>query len=219
MIPLDRETVSSTCETEMLDTVEPPNARRRSPAVVVAREIIQTFVLAIFLAFVLRFFFIDTYLIDGPSMEPSLHEGERLLVSKISYRLRRPVPGEVVVFGEPGRENRSLVKRIVAVEGQTLEIRRGRVVLDGEEVAEDYIANPGNDSLPPQRIPAGAVFVMGDNRSNSWDSRYFGTVSIRDIRGNAFLIFWPPDSFHRLGEGPHFSEWGAACGWPILGPT
>ncbi len=219
MIPLDRETVSSEYETEMLDAAEPSEVRRRSPAAIVAREIVQTFVLAIFLAFVLRFFFIDTYLIDGPSMEPSLHEGERLLVSKISYRLRRPVPGEVVVFGEPGRDGRSLVKRIVAVEGQTLEIRRGRVVLNGEEVAEDYIANPGNDSLPPQRIPAGAVFVMGDNRSNSWDSRYFGTVSVREIRGNAFLVFWPPDSFHRLGDGGSFSEWQAAYGFPVPGPT
>ncbi len=204
MIHLDREPVVGTISHEE-DPAGPDNIAVMPEGTAwgrVLREVAQTLVLAIFLAFVLRFFLIDTYLIDGPSMEPSLHQGERLLVNKITYHLRRPVPGEVVVFGEPGRDNRSLVKRVVAVEGQTLEIRQGRVILDGDVLEEEYIINPGNDSLPPQRIPAGSVFVLGDNRANSWDSRYFGSVPIRDIRGMAMLVFWPPDSFHRVLESP-----------------
>ncbi|MFP4199961.1 MAG: signal peptidase I [Bacillota bacterium] len=201
MIPLDRESVPSAIvhREGTLDGIDPDAVVAGPPTwFTVARELLQTILLALFLAFLLRLFFIDTYLIDGPSMQPSLSQGERLLVNKMVYYLRRPVPGEIVVFQEPGRQGRNLVKRVVAVEGQTLEIREGRVILDGVPMEEYYISNPGKDSLPPQRIPAGYVFVMGDNRANSWDSRYFGAVPVRDIRGMAFLIFWPPESFHRI---------------------
>ncbi|MFO7942372.1 MAG: signal peptidase I [Bacillota bacterium] len=211
MIPLDRESVPSAIvhQEDVVDGIGPDALAAGPPTwFVVAKELLQTILLALLLAFLLRFFLIDTYLIDGPSMQPSLSQGERLLVNKMVYHLRRPAPGEIVVFREPGRQNRNLVKRVVAVEGQTLEIREGRVILDGVPLEEDYVSNPGKDSMPPQRIPAGYVFVMGDNRANSWDSRYFGAVSVRDIRGMAFLIFWPPESFHRIvlhsigGEGP-----------------
>jgi len=205
LIPLDREYAPSVMtheeETPGIDATGSPG---HTPThwVSVLREIVQTLLLALLLALVLRFFFVDTYMIDGPSMEPALHQGERLLVSKMTYRIRRPLPGEIVVFEEPGSDGRSLIKRVVAVEGQTLEIRQGRVILDGDELEESYIENPGRDSLPPQRIPAGAVFVLGDNRANSWDSRYFGMVPTRHIHGMAVLVFWPPDSFHRVAGQP-----------------
>lgn len=184
----------SPCEGEMTS---------RSPDTDVAtvfREVAQTLLLALVLALLIRGFLIETYLVYGPSMEKSLFEGERLLVNKLVYRFRDPIPGEIVVFREPGNDARNLVKRVVAVAGQTLEVRSGDLFVDGQMIQENYVAYPSNDTLPTHHIPDDTVFVMGDNRPNSLDSRYFGPVPSANIRGRAFIIFWPPVRFSFVGS-------------------
>jgi len=162
------------------------------------KEVGQTLLLALLLALLIRGFLVETYLVYGPSMEPSLHEGERLLVNKLVYRFREPSPGEIVVFNEPGDNGRNLVKRVVAVSGQKLEIRNGDVFVDGSLVRETYVISASNDSLPAHEVPEEMVFVMGDNRANSLDSRYFGPVPHDYVRGRAFIIFWPLSRFNIL---------------------
>ncbi len=159
------------------------------------KEVGQTLLLALLLALLIRGFLVETYLVYGPSMEPSLHEGERLLVNKLVYRFRDPSPGEIVVFNEPGNNGRNLVKRVVAVSGQKMEIKDGDVFVDGDRMSEKYVISASNDSLSAHEVPDETVFVMGDNRGNSLDSRYFGPVPHEYVRGRAFIIFWPLSSF------------------------
>ncbi len=191
-----------------------------SPAEVLA-DMVKTMLLALLLALLIRTFFVEVYLVFGPSMEPSLYEGERVLVNKLAYRLREPRSGEVVVFAEPGGKNRSLVKRVVGISGQKLEVRSGSVFLDGEMVREHYVISPSEDTVPPQTIDEGKIFVMGDNRSNSVDSRYFGPVAVDAVRGKAFLVFWPLSRFHLLGSVPRTTALPFSCcgvGCPGLQP-
>ncbi len=164
------------------------------------REVAQTLLLALLLALIIRGFLVETYLVYGPSMEPSLFEGERLLVNKLVYRFRDPAPGEVIVFREPGDDGRNLVKRVVAVDGQEFEIRNGDVFIEGRLVRESFVISPSNDTIPSHLVPKGTVFVMGDNRANSLDSRYFGPVPMESVRGRAFIIFWPLSRFNILSS-------------------
>ncbi len=164
------------------------------------REVAQTLILALLLALIIRGYLVETYLVYGPSMEPSLFEGERLLVNKLVYRFRDPAPGEVIVFREPGVDGRNLVKRVVAVDGQMIEVRNGDVFLDGNLVRESFVISPSSDTIPTHQVPDGTIFVMGDNRANSLDSRYFGPVDTESVRGRAFIIFWPLSRFNILSS-------------------
>ncbi|MFO8059248.1 MAG: signal peptidase I, partial [Bacillota bacterium] len=111
---------------------------------------------------------------------------------------RDPAPGEIVVFREPGNDGRNLVKRVVAVHGQEVEVRNGDVFLDGMLVRESFVISPSSDTIPSYEVPEGTIFVMGDNRVNSLDSRYFGPVPVECIRGRAFIVFWPLSRFNIL---------------------
>ncbi len=124
-------------------------------------------------------------------MEPTLHDGERLLVSKFTYRLHPPRPGDIVVFRSPVNPGDDLIKRVIAVAGDRVEIARGQVIVNGLAREELYITPGDVKSFPPVIVPAGSIFVLGDNRPNSEDSRYFGPVSVRAVKGKAVLIWWP----------------------------
>ncbi len=156
---------------------------------------------AVVLALLMRTFLIAAFFIPSESMEPVLAIGDRLLVSKLSYRIGDPDPGDVVVFRTPESmqpsETAELIKRVVAVGGQTVEAENGRLVVDGLPVTEDYLPpNVYTRDFGPLQVPAGYVFVMGDNRGSSQDSRVFGPVAEGEIVGRAFARFWPPN---RLG--------------------
>ncbi len=165
----------------------------------IAWETVQTLVLAFLIAILIRGVFLETYMVYGLSMEPSLHEGERLLVNKLVYRFRAPSPGEIVVFTEPGGA-RNLVKRVVATAGQHVEMSNGQVFIDGVQLAEDYLEYAGNDSLATRQVPADSVFVLGDNRTDSQDSRYFGAVPLEYVNGRALIVFWPLTHLNILGS-------------------
>jgi len=151
------------------------------------------------IALLVEAFLIQAFWIPSPSMEPTLDVGDRVLVNKLSYKFHDVHRGDVVVFerppgastGEDG-EIKDLIKRVIAVGGDTIEAREGEVYVNGEVVDENYL-EPGTptDNLPLTTIPDGHLFVMGDNRTNSEDSRVFGPIDEDDIVGRAFIRVLP----------------------------
>lgn len=155
-------------------------------------ETVETVVIALALALLIRHFVVESFVVRGSSMEPTLHDGQRLLVGKFIYWFRPPRDGEIVVFRSPLNSREDLIKRIIAVEGERVEIRRGQVYRNGKPLEEDYIRKPDFSSLSSLTVPPGHVFVLGDNRGNSEDSRYFGPLPRRLIKGKAVVVWWPP---------------------------
>ena len=178
-----------------------------------AREYIEAIVIAVLLALVIRQFAVQAFTIPSGSMMDTLLIGDYILVNKFLYGseipltdvhlpgLRAPEHGDVIVFRYPNDETRDFIKRIIAVGGDTVQVRDNRVWLNGKLIDEPYV-RPGSfrDTAPthcgylygcePLVVPAGSYFVMGDNRDNSQDSRYWGFVKRAKIRGKAFLIYW-----------------------------
>lgn len=164
------------------------------------RETAETILIALVIAMFVRAFVVESFVVEGPSMEPTLYDHERLLVFKPLYRVSEPHRGDVIVFRYPADPRRDFVKRVLARGGETIEIRSGQVYVDGELVDEPYLADVGSSSMPPLEVLPGQLFVMGDNRSNSEDSRQFGFVPMRYVKGKAFLVYWPPSCITLLGS-------------------
>ena len=175
---------------------ESPAPRQRSsgqPGIWRAvRELLETIVPAILIALLINVFLGQATRVDGQSMEPSLHTNERLVVEKLSYRLHGPQRFDVVVIRVPSQGNELLIKRVVGLPGETVEIRDGVVYINGEPLDEPFVAQttyPGQDAKVA--VPPLHVFVMGDNRTHSNDSRSFGPVPIDNIVGRAWVSYWP----------------------------
>src|SRR5918993_479608 len=143
---------------------------------------------------VVRPFVLEAFRIPSESMVPTLEVGDRVFVNKFIYRFAEPERGDVVVFESVGEgDDQKLIKRVVGVGGDEIEVRNGTLLVNGEDREEPYLNrnSPFNDSYGPSEVPEGHVFVMGDNRANSADSRVFGPLPIENIEGEAFLRFWP----------------------------
>lgn len=161
----------------------------------VVREALETVAIALVLTLVIRHFVVESFVVRGSSMEPSLHDGQRLLVSKFVYRFRPPRRGDIIVFRSPVSRD-DLIKRVIGTPGERVEVAAGRVLVDGKELREPYILRRDfASSLGPQEVPPGKLFVLGDNRPNSEDSRYFGFVSLNAVKGKAVVIWWPFATF------------------------
>jgi len=167
------------------------------------REMAETLVIALVLATLIRAFVVASFVVDGISMVPTLQNGERLLINKFVYRLSEPQRGDVVVFRYPLHPDRDFIKRVMARGGETVEIREGTVYVDGQRVDEPYIPDPSHDTHAPVTVPPGHVYVMGDNRNNSEDSRMFGFVPLANIKGRAFWVYWPPQRMRLLTYSEH----------------
>lgn len=150
-------------------------------------------VIALILAFFIRHFIVEPYLVEGPSMRPTLENHERLFVNKFIYNFRAPERGEVLVFRYPKDPSRDFIKRAIAIPGDTIEIKEGRVFVNQQLQNETYILSKTRGSYPLATVPEGHVFVMGDNRNNSEDSRFsdVGFVPFEMLKGKAVLVFWP----------------------------
>jgi len=148
----------------------------------------------------IRTFIVELYVVDGPSMRPTLESEERLVVNKFIYRFRPPEKGEVLVFQYPRDPSRDFIKRVIAAPGDTIEIRAGRVLVNDQLLTEDYILEKTRSEYPKSTVPEGHVFVMGDNRNNSEDSRFadVGFVPYDLIKGKAMLVFWPISAYKTL---------------------
>lgn len=165
-----------------------------------AKDWIISIVVAVVLAFIIRQFVVELYIVDGPSMRPTLQSQERLVVNKFIYQFREPQKGEILVFQYPRDPKRDFIKRVIATAGDTVEIKDGRVFVNDQLLHEDYILEKTKSEYPKSTIPKGTIFVMGDNRNNSEDSRFadVGFVPLDLIKGKAMMVFWPLDSFQTL---------------------
>ncbi len=164
----------------------------------VLREIVETVLLtaAIFLMVNAA---TGRFRIEGDSMEPNLHNGEYVLIDKISYVLHPPERGDVVVFTPPNNE-RDYIKRVIGLPGDTVEVKGGQVYVNGVALDEPYLKNLIHSDMPALVVEEGRYFVMGDNRNNSSDSRAFGTITPQSMVGRAWLVYWPPSDWSTV---PH----------------
>lgn len=165
-----------------------------------AKDWIVSIIVAVVLAFIIRQFVVELYIVDGPSMRPTLQSQERLVVNKFIYQFREPQKGEILVFQYPRDPKRDFIKRVIATAGDTVEIKDGRVFVNDQLLNEDYILEKTKSEYPKSTVPKGTIFVMGDNRNNSEDSRFadVGFVPLDLIKGKAMMVFWPLDSFKTL---------------------
>ena len=132
--------------------------------------------------------------VDGSSMEPTLHNGEFIIVNKLAYSLGKPALGDVIVFRFPNDPGQDYIKRVIGVPGDRIEVSQGHVFVNGKRLDEPYIAAMPNYS-GDWTVPADALFVLGDNRNNSSDSRNWGPVTMEAVIGKALLIYWPPEQW------------------------
>jgi signal peptidase I len=154
-------------------------------------ELGETVLPAIVIAVLINLFLAQATRVYGSSMEPNLHTDQRLVVEKVTYRLHGPRRGDVVVLRMPERGPELLIKRIIALPGETLEIRDGTVYIDHQPLDEPYLVRRSGSTYGPTIVPEGQIFVMGDNRGASNDSRVFGPVSLDRIVGRAWISYWP----------------------------
>jgi signal peptidase I len=154
-------------------------------------ELGETVLPAIVIAVLINLFLAQATRVYGSSMEPNLHTDQRLVVEKVSYRLHAPRRGDVVVIRMPEHGPELLIKRVIALAGETIEVREGVVYIDGQPLDEPYLVRTSPGSFNATTVPAGDVFVMGDNRGASNDSRVFGPVSLDRVVGRAWISYWP----------------------------
>ena len=159
---------------------------------------------ALTVAFLVRGFVLAHFVVDGSSMDSTLTTGDRVFVNKLSYRLHDPRRGDVVVLHQiTGRSERDLIKRVIALPGETIEMTDCDVRIDGRLLLEPYldpevVSSTCGGDFDPVTVPDDHVFVMGDNRSGSQDSRAIGPIAEDDLVGRAFVVFWPRSDWQWL---------------------
>lgn len=194
------------------------------------REYVEAIVTALLLALVIRAFIIQAFKIPSGSMIPTLLIGDHILVNKFLYGVKipfsdkriltfkKPKRGNIIVFKYPEDPKKDFIKRVIAIEGDTIESKDKIVYVNQKAVIEPYIRHTDNyvipganprDTFGPKIVPKGKLFVMGDNRDQSYDSRYWGFVDLTDVRGKAFIIYWSWDTpkkwprMNRIGRLVH----------------
>ena len=209
-----------------------PSAARSAPRLPLpfglepVAETLEVLALALLMFLAVRFV-AQNFIVDGQSMEPNFTHGDLLVVNKLAYRsfniswlpwsdnddwrpFGEPRAGDVVVFHFPQSPDRDFIKRVVAVPGQTVEVRDGVVFVDGAAVAEPFVDDPARYRFGPEVVPADQLFVLGDNRNNSFDSHSWGMLARDLVVGRAELRYWP------LGEAGLVDRYRAE-GVPAVG--
>ncbi len=185
-------------------TPAPVEAKRRpqQPFSIIAREIVETLLLTLFI-----FWIVNTatgrYRVQGHSMMPTLHEGEYLIINKLSYYLAEPQRGDIIVLHFPRDRSREYIKRIIGVPGDHIEVVDGQVKVNGTILEEPYINGAATYRHSSWTVPDGQYFVMGDNRNNSSDSRTWSFLPRSDIVGRAWLIYWGVEDWGLVPHYPH----------------
>ncbi len=199
----------------------PPAAQPEEPSLLgVLWEFVQTLVLALVIFLLIRNV-VQNYRIDGISMEPNFHNGQFLFVNRYAYcpGIHIEVPltniklydrvwcvwpprrGDVIVFEYPLDISRDFIKRVIGLPGETVEVKAGKVYVDNKLLPEPFGPNPSMRTSPPVKVGPNQVFVMGDNRDNSSDSRTWGLLPQNDIIGKAWVSYWPPKNWAIV---PHY---------------
>jgi signal peptidase I len=182
------------------------------------REYGEAIVMALLLALFIRTFIVQAFKIPSGSMIPTLQIGDHILVNKLAYGVRipfldhyvaqfkTPQRGDVVVFIFPEDRSKDFIKRVIGTAGDTVEIRNKKIYINGEAIDDSHAYFEGDevpggvqikDDYPPKKVPDNHIFVMGDNRDKSYDSRFWGYVDLNDVKGKAFLIYWSWDGGDR----------------------
>jgi signal peptidase I len=186
-------------------------ARKKQVKKTILREWVESIIVAFLLAMVIRVFIVQAFKIPSGSMRMTLIEGDIILVNKFLYGAKvpftdfrlpafeHPKRGDVIVFIYPENPRKDFIKRLVAVGGEEVEIRKGTIYVNGKPLldpvfSQRYYYNRGDFGAEGQKIivPAGNYFVLGDNSASSQDSRYWGFVPFKNILGKAMVIYWPP---------------------------
>lgn len=165
-----------------------------------AGEWLHSIVVALILTLIIRAFVVQAFKIPSGSMRPTLLEGDKLFVNKYLYRFEAPKRGDIIVFRFPNDPKKDFIKRLVGLQGETLEIRDGRIFVDGkllddpESFGKFYYYNHDPFGGPGEKVlvPEGHYYVLGDNSGNSTDSRFWGFVPKKNVLGKAFFRWWPP---------------------------
>jgi len=187
----------------------------QKPQKSVVREYVEAILIAIMLALFIRSFIVQAFKIPSGSMLPTLQIGDHLLVNKFIYGVKIPMTGKVlipwkspehddiVVFRFPKDRSIDYIKRVVGIAGDTVEVKNKQLFINGEPISNPHAhfteknimkASAGpRDTMGPVKVPDGHIFVMGDNRDNSYDSRFWGFVPLRDVLGEAFILYWSWD--------------------------
>ena len=175
-----------------MSEIQPPVLPRKRGLWIEIVELGQSILLGMLLALALQIV-IQPTLVYGQSMEPSLHDNERVIVDKVSYHIGLPSRGDIVVFPVEG-EPLPLIKRVIGLPGDRVEVRDGRVLVNGVTLNEPYVSGPTAGNTPAVHVPDGTVFVMGDNRApgGSLDSRRLGPIPLTKLVGRARVAIWPP---------------------------
>ncbi len=155
------------------------------------RDMLGTILPAVVIALLIHAFLAQATRVYGQSMEPNLHTNERLVIEKLTYRFHAPQRGDVVVLHDPAGSPELLIKRVIGLPGERVTIANGRVFIDGQPIEEPYLTQETQGGGRSWVVPPFTVFVMGDNRSASRDSRVFGPVPLEQIVGRAVFRYWP----------------------------
>lgn len=160
-------------------------------------ETIKVVLISMAVILPIRYFLIQPFYVEGASMEPTFSSNEYLLVDEISYRFEEPQRGQVIVFRYPRDPRQYYIKRVIGLPGERLEIKLGKIYINGKELRENYLDEfrVGATNLESQIIPTDHYFLMGDNRINSMDSRIFGPVDKKFLIGRVWFRGWPVDRF------------------------
>jgi signal peptidase I len=178
------------------DYTTPPPFWRGSLQVI--RALLETIIPALLIAIGINLFLAQATQVQGQSMEPNLHTAQRLVVEKVTYHFHGPRRGDIVVIDLPEAGPDLLIKRVIGLPGETISSKNGQVFINGEPLEEPYVFDPGGRDIAEKIIPPLHVFVMGDNRRFSNDSRNFGPVLVDQIIGHAWFSYWPLEQWGPL---------------------
>lgn len=156
-------------------------------------EIFESVAIAVILAVIIRLFVLEPFYIPSGSMEPTLREHDRIIVSKLNYNFQDPKRGDIIVFKYPKDPQRNFVKRLIGLGGETVALKNSRLYINGQLVPEDYLPQGLRFAdFGPVAVPEGSYFMLGDNRNNSEDSRVWGFLPENLIVGKEVFLYWPP---------------------------
>jgi signal peptidase I len=192
------------------------------------RQNVESIGLALLIALAVRSSVVQAFWVPSGSMLPTIQIGDHIFVNKLAYSVHVPLigtelfktgdlhRGDVVVFISPIDPSTDLIKRVIAVPGDTVEIRAKQLFVNGEKVADTHASFTDStvmptghrDNMPPTQVPEGKFFVMGDNRDRSYDSRFWGFANISDIKGKATFVYWSRDSSQGWLAMPRFERFG-----------
>ncbi len=183
----------------MSDRIESANLSEKRTHLI--RELIEILALTLLIFLVIRFT-VQSFRVDGESMQPSLRSEEFVLVDKVTYLFQSPQRGDVIVFHYPLDTHRDFIKRIIGLPGDTISTTSARVIVDGQALHEPYISLPHNFESDTWKLGPNQFFVMGDNRDNSLDSRSWGPLDRNYIIGKALAVYWPVSNWELINTFP-----------------